>query len=231
MYRVLVIGDLHSPFHSRRALLEIYDVIRRRKPQIVVQIGDLYDFFSWGRFPRTHNIYTPAQELKLGRKGAETLWHMVKQAAPKAERIQLFGNHDERPVKRALEKAPELEEWTKAGVKGLMTFPGVELVSDFKDVMVIDGVGYHHGYLSTPGAHARAALRSMVVGHSHYGCVIPVNLENKLIWELNVGYVGNRYSVPMSYTQQRRFSRWTLGYGWIDGDGPAFCPLNVRLKG
>lgn len=194
-------------------------------------MGDLFDMFSFSRFPRSLNIYTPQQELAIGRKDAELFWSSVKYAAPKRTHlIQLLGNHEDRIVKLALSKAPELEDFAKQGVRSLMRFENVETVDDSKEVYSIDGVFYNHGYLLQPGAHARANLACMVTAHTHYGCVVPVKLEKEQIWELNVGFAANRFAKPLSYAQQRRFSRWTLGYGVIDEYGPRFYPLNTEER-
>lgn len=231
MKSILAIPDMHLPFHSRRALLELYEVIKRRKPSYLVQLGDFYDLYSWSKFPRSHNLCTPLQEIKNARKSGEVFWRMVRQLAPKAQCVMLRGNHDSRAVKRALEKAPELEEWTSKGIDALLTFDGVETLGDSRDVIVIEDIAFHHGYLLQPGAHARVFGKNTVVGHTHRGGVATLNIGDKTIWELNAGYLGNRFTLPMSYSQQRRFCNWSLGYGFIDADGPSFCPLNVRLRG
>lgn len=226
---VLAIGDMHAPWASKCTLLAVYDAIRRIKPDVVIQMGDLYDLFSFTRFPRTHNIYTPSQELTIARKDAALFWSSVKHAGPRRmRRIQLWGNHDDRAVKLALNKAPELEEFVHAGMRSLMRFDGVETVDDSREVYKIDNVGYHHGYLLQPGAHARQNLCSMVTAHTHFGCVVPLKLEKEIIWELNVGFVADRFAKPLGYSPQRRFSRMTLGFGLIDRWGPRFVPLNTE---
>ncbi len=227
---VIAIGDIHFPWHSRRTLAAIFKIIKEVKPDVIVQMGDLYDMFSFSRFPRTRNIYGPQQELKNARRDAEIFWHTVKSCAPKATRYQLFGNHEDRLVKRALENAPELEHFAKQGLRSLMQFDGVDLLDDSREVLMIDGVGYHHGYLSGLGAHARANLNSMVVGHTHRGGTHFIKLEHEMIWELNVGFCANRHAVPMSYGEQRRFSNWTLGVGIVDELGPRFVPLDTEEK-
>ncbi len=225
---VVAVGDIHFPWHSRRTISAIYKIIEEIKPTVIVQMGDLYDLFSFSRFPRTQNIYGPQSELKLARREAEKFWASVKEVAPKAKCYQLLGNHDDRAGKRALEKAPELEHFVKAGVRSLMEFEGVITLDDSREVLMINGIGYHHGFRSGYGAHARANLCSMVVGHTHRGYMLPIKLENKTIFELNVGFCGNRHAVPLSYGEQRRFSNWTLGVGVIDALGARFVPLETE---
>lgn len=228
--KVIAVGDFHGPWQSRRTVRAVIQAIGEEKPDVIVQMGDLYDLFSFTRFPRTYNIYPPEQELKLGRQAAEQFWASAKRASPKAKCFQLWGNHDDRAVKRALDKAPELEYFAKLGMASLMNFDGVELVADSREELIIDGVAYMHGYRLGLGAHARFNLCRSVTAHTHYGCVIPVKLEKQIIWELNVGYVGDRFAVPMSHAMQRRFSRWTTGYGKVDDKGPIFRPLNTEER-
>lgn len=228
--RVVAIGDVHAPWHSKAYCDQVVAFIEARKPQVVVQVGDLYDLFSWGRFPRTLNIYTPAQELDEARRVGEELWARIRRAAPRAKCFQLWGNHDDRAVKNVISKSPEHEVFVSKGMKELMTFPGVTLTDSSRDELVIDGVVYIHGYLAYLGAHARFNQKNTVCGHTHYGGVLPINLDGRIIWELNVGFVGDRFAKPLSYTAQRRFSRWTPGVGEVDEWGPRFVPFQERRR-
>lgn len=228
--RVVPIGDVHAPWHSKHYCDRVVDFIAERRPDVVVQVGDLYDLFSWGRFPRTLNLYTPAQELAEARKVGEELWLRIRKAAPKAKRFQLWGNHDERPAKQIMAKAPEFEEFVSKGMKSIMTFDGVETIESFRDELVIDDVCYMHGFRARLGDHAIFNKMNTVCGHTHYGGVVPINLDGRIIWELNVGYVGDRFSKPMGYTPQRRFSRWTPGVGEVDEYGPRFVPFDEKRR-
>ncbi len=229
--RVAAIGDCHFPWACKKTLLAVYKRLREFKPHIIIQLGDLYDLFSFTRFPRTHNLYTPRQELDLGQKDAALFWGSVAHACPRARRIQLWGNHDDRAVKCILSKAPEYEHIVAQHMQTLMRFPGVETVQDSGLVYFIDDVGYHHGYLLRGGAHAESFKHNIVVGHTHRGGVWPVMTEASQLWELNAGYVGDRFAKPLSFAAQRTFSRYTLGLGEIDEAGPRFVPLPQPGRG
>lgn len=219
---------MHAPFHSRRTLRKICEHVEADPPDVLVQLGDLYDLFSWAKFPRTENLLTPQHELEQGRKDAEEFWLRLKKAAPRAKCFQLWGNHDDRMVKRTLERAPTLEAFVKAGVRSLMQFPAVELVEDSRDELIIDDVAYMHGFRTRLGDHAAYNRHNTVCGHSHVGGVVYIKQEKRVYWELNAGFIADRFSKPLSYTAQRRFSRWTLGYGRIDELGPRFIPLDTE---
>lgn len=224
--RVIPIGDYHAPWHSKHYSDRVVRFVTERQPDVVVQVGDLYDLFSWGRFPRTLNLMTPAQELAEARAAGEEFWGRIRKAAPKAKLFQLWGNHDERPIKQIIAKAPEFETFVAQGMKSLMTFDNVELVDSFRDELIIDNVCYIHGYRARLGQHTAFNLMNTVCGHTHQGGVHYVNHEGRILWELNVGYLADRFAKPLGYTAQRRMSRWTPGIGEVDGHGPRFIPFD-----
>lgn len=218
---VLCVGDTHFPFASPQALMKILEAVRELRPSVVVQMGDLLDMYSWSKYPRTHRVMTPHQELSRGRKDAEAFWYRVRRAVPKAKLIQLTGNHDIRPHKRILEAAPEMEPLIS--LKGVFEFDGVETVHEQGD-LVINGVCYMHGFRKH-GDHVRHNKMNTVCGHLHVGGVVYARLGRRVIWELNAGHVGNPLSIPMSYASQRRFATWTHGFGLVDKLGPRFVPI------
>lgn len=222
MNKVLAIGDLHFPWENRRTLARVYTAIQREQPDVVVQMGDLYDMFSSTRFARTHSLYTPKKESELGREAAETFWAKCKLAAPDASFIQIKGNHDDRPYKRLLEKSAELEPFF--GVKDYFTFDGVQTIHDSSYELYIDDVLYTHGHYSKLGAHMMYYLKRVVCAHSHTGGVVFANIHGKVLWECNAGYAADKSAVPMRYSPTRTV-RWTQGYALIDRAGPRFCPL------
>ncbi len=216
-------GDLHFPWVNRRLLRHALAILRRRKPKVVVQIGDLHDFFAFARWPRSLNVMTPRQELKLAFKMATQFWAEVRSACGRnVECFQLKGNHDERLAKRVLSAMAEAEDI----VHGFnpWKFDGVQTQETERQELIIDGICYMHGFRKH-GEHVKYNLMSTVVGHSHLGGVVFHRQRGKTLFELNLGFLGDRAAAPLSYTQQQKFSRWTEGMGFIDDDGPRFIPL------
>lgn len=224
MGRTLAIGDVHLPFANRRAILNVLKLARRLKPTRILQLGDLFDLYSFSRFARSPNLMTPAQEVRRGRQQAEELWAELRRASgSKVECFQLIGNHDERIAKRAAEAVPELERFL-SHVAHLWQFDGVTTQPSERHELILDGVVYMHGH-RRHGEHVRYNLMSTVVGHSHVGGVVFHRQRNKTLFELNAGYLGSSSALPMSYGRQKQFSRWTTGVGLIGDDGPRFIPL------
>jgi metallophosphoesterase superfamily enzyme len=218
--RTVAIGDAHFPFVSERALFELFKLMRDFKPRRIIQLGDLYDFFSHGRFPRPLSI-TPRMEVTEGRKMAKNFWKQIRSEFPDAELFQILGNHDDRPHKQMIAKLPEMEPFFD--IAGMWQFDGVKTTYDSKQELIIDGVCYLHGHKKF-GAHVAHNLMPTVAGHSHTGGVHFMSIRDQLLWELNAGYIGDPTQGPLMYREQK-WAKWTHGCGIIDSLGPRFCPL------
>lgn len=221
---ILILGDTHFPWADMDAICGVYAFIEKN-PQIdtVIQMGDLYDMYSWAKFPRSHLLYNPKQEIEVAREMAGEMWAKIHSMLPKARLIQILGNHDIRPIKKCIEFAPELEPFLE--FKKFFQFPNVELVEDHRQPFELGGVGFIHGFLGGLGAHARKFLRSIVCGHTHKGGVVTIPLANgTVLFECNAGYLGDPTSRPMSYTPTK-MNEWTKGFAYLDEWGPRFIPL------
>lgn len=216
---ILCIGDCHFPFVCQESLSYVYQICEHAKPTHIIQIGDLYDMFSHGKFPRSRNTYNPFEEMKLGLEMAQSMWSKLSELAPKAQRIQLLGNHDIRPLKRIVEAYPEGEVFFS--IDKYFNFDGVTHIRDYREGYTIDDWFFHHGYLNTLGAHRDFNMTNTCVGHSHKGGVVYKNINGKIIAELNCGYIGDPSTKALSYTAQKA-THWTKGVGLIDPWGPRF---------
>jgi predicted phosphodiesterase len=222
--RTLFIGDCHHPFSHRPTLERIYRFAEREQPSLIVQGGDLNDQFSAQKFPRSHNVFTPRDEMTTARKHGEEMWAEIRRVCPKARCVQMFGNHDLRPLKRVLENFPVGEDWITEKVKELMSFPGVELIEDHRQELILPGnVQVLHGYRNRLGEHRDFTLMNSVVFHTHRGGVAFRNVHGQVLWELNGGYVADEQAKGLTYTPQR-ITNNTRGWGWLDELGPRFIP-------
>jgi predicted phosphodiesterase len=221
---VLCIPDLHFPWHHADCLNFLYDIIKVKKPDVVIQLGDLYDLFAFSRFARSHNLCTPQEELDEGRAGAVAMWKHIRKIAPTADLYQIKGNHDARIQKKVLDIIPELESLVFPSVQEMFVFDGVKTIHDTREELEIDGVVYTHGHYTKIGDHSKYLLKPVVHGHRHRGEVWFQQMENYLLWELDAGYCADSSVVPMRYTPTKT-NHWTLGGGWVDSLGPRFIPF------
>jgi UDP-2,3-diacylglucosamine pyrophosphatase LpxH len=186
-------------------------------------MGDLYDFYSWSRFPKSVNLFSPTEELKAAISSAKKFWQKIREAAPKAKCYQLIGNHDERIYKRVIEKSPEFEDFIN--LEKLWDFEGVKVMPSEREELVLNDIIFIHGYRGKIGDHAKFNLKHTVCGHLHRGGVVFVRHGERIIFELNAGTVADLNSKPMSYSKQKQFGNMTNGFGFIDEYGPSFIPL------
>lgn len=217
----LIIPDTHFPFVHEATLERLIAFAGEAKPNRIIQIGDLYDNLSHGKFPRSHNVFTPREEMGRAQAQASSMWARLQEKAPGAECFQILGNHDIRPMRRLLESYPEAELFFDFAK--FFNFPGVKLIEDSRQELILDNVAYLHGYKSQLGQHRDHMLMSCVTGHSHLGGVSYRSINGQVLWELNAGLLGDPESKGLSYTPQK-ITRWTLGWGFVDRYGPRFIP-------
>ncbi len=225
--KILIFGDIHFPYHNGKALKRALEAVKREKPTHVVQIGDLYDQYSFSRFTRK-NITLPQSELQLARQQAIDFWNKVKNCSKGVKCYQILGNHDMRLIKRAEERLPEAQDLVKNSVLELYKFKGVLTIEDDRDILKVMGISFHHGYLSQIGAHRDKFLANVVVGHSHTGGVSFRQINGKTLWELNAGFLADETAEPLRYNPSKS-SKWTLGYGLITYKDGVACPQFVPL--
>jgi predicted phosphodiesterase len=224
LLRGLFLGDIHFPFSNDKLVEAAVRFAEKEQPEIIVQGGDLYDHISHNRFPRSHNLFSPREEQESARNKAVTLWAEIRKACPRARLVQCWGNHDLRPLKRVLEAYPEAEDWVEQAVRRLMTFEGVETLSDYRQELILPGnVMVHHGYRSQLGQHRDYVQMNAIVHHTHLGGVVFKRLRDTTLWELNAGYMADPHAKGLTYTNQK-MTNWTPGWGWTDEYGPRFIP-------
>lgn len=221
---VIALGDVHAPYHSRKKLDEAIYLVQQAKPKVCVQMGDLFDLFSFNRF-RIVPLKTASDEIREARETGLEMWRRIREKTPGTQCVQLVGNHDARALARAYDLDPRMGALLEElGISRFWDFEGVKTYHDEREEVIIDGNLYTHGFTKF-GAHAPWFQRNTVCGHLHRGAVQYHKLfQNKHVWELNVGYLGDPTSVPLSYTKTKH-QHWTWGVGWIDPWGPRFIQL------
>lgn len=206
--KVFVIGDLHFPYASSAALKEVYKRIKQTKPNVVIQVGDLLDQYSFSKYARSVNLTTPRQELDKGLKQAKVFWATITKLVPRAKKIQLLGNHDVRIRKRMLSQFPEMEHLYN--FMDQYTFDGVKTLESDRDFIKIDGVVYCHGWYSDSMKHANHFNLPVVHGHLHK----PGITTQGRLWCMDVGYLADPKQLPMQYTASK-YSHWRHACGLV----------------
>jgi len=220
--KIFVFGDIHFPFHHKKALKWALGELKKEKPDVVIQIGDLLDQYVFSRFTRSPSFITPREEMERGLKEAKAFWKTVRKLSPRSRRFQLLGNHDMRLRKRIGETLPELE--AVYDPRQLYCFSGVHTMRDDREELRLGTETIAiHGHLSKLGDHMKKLDSKVIVGHSHTGGVVYSKHKSGILWELNAGYLADESALPLNYGPTR-MKEWTLGYGLVDSKGPRFVP-------
>lgn len=104
VHRVLVISDLHIPYHDERAIQLAVRAGRERSCDTILINGDMMDFYamsSWETDPRKRNL---VGEVNAGRLFLQSL----REYFPRARIVLKEGNHEERWERYLIKKAPDL---------------------------------------------------------------------------------------------------------------------------
>jgi len=89
----VVYGDTHYPFHDDRALKIVKAIIKDVKPDIIVNVGDLVDAWQISSFDKDPSR---TDSLQDNIDAARQHLHELSQLAPKAVKVYLEGNHENR---------------------------------------------------------------------------------------------------------------------------------------
>ena len=213
LLKILCIGDVHAPYTDISCMKKIHSFAQQYKPNVIVQMGDLYDNYNYSRYSKSLNHKKPKDETNEARRIGEFFWNGFDNI--KAVKLQLLGNHCVRFKKRVLERLPEFELPIDNWIKTLYTYKGVKTVDDDRSEIYINGILFIHGYLSNLGDHLKMNRRSVVVGHSHKGGCLFMRHNDKTLFELNCGHIADDKKLPFCYTPQRT-NFWTKGFGVIE---------------
>jgi hypothetical protein len=217
-----IISDIHWPFSNERVINRFQQYVGDVKPEWVCLNGDAWDMYSHGRFPRSHNVFTPREEENRARTMNEEFWKAVRASSPLSKCVQLLGNHDVRPLKRMLETYPEAEDWIKERINKMFTFDGVKTIFDIREELYLNkDVVVFHGFRSKLGDHRDYTMLSTFNGHSHKGGVVFRQIRGRVLFECNSGLAGDAEAKGLTYTPQK-ISDWTPGFASLDALGPRF---------
>lgn len=221
--RVLVLSDIHEPYHDKPALEAALAYGDKYRPDVVFLNGDTLDFFAASRFltdPRQRKL---ANELETGR----ALLAHLRGRYPEARLIFKLGNHEERWEHYLWIKAPELCGVDDFELRNILRFGnyGVEEVRDQRPVMFGKLAGLHgHEFPkggSNPVSPSRSAfLRAMeccFVAHHHRSSAHDgMSLLDRLIATWSTGCLCGLHP------EYARINQWNHGFATIevqsDGD-------------
>lgn len=160
--KLLIIPDVHAPYHDRRAFRCLLDVAKRWDPDHVVILGDFADFNAVSSHPKDPKRLLPFVKEVAGVNRA--LDQLDRALANCGDKQYLQGNHETRLERFVNEKAPALAGFEKTWEEALRLEERGWEVTPYKRSLQFGDLNLTH---DVGRAGVNAARQSMLdVGHS-----------------------------------------------------------------
>jgi predicted phosphodiesterase len=210
--RVLFVPDTHSPYEDKRAWKLMMKAARQFKPQTIVHLGDLGDFYAVSSHSKDPSR---ALHLKDEIKGVRKLREQLDNLG--ADRKEFIcGNHENRLERYLQDKAPELFGLVTVDDLLKLTENGWR-VTPYRQSTKLGKLHLTHD-VGTAGKYSTARAletyqHSVAIGHHH---AIQYNVAGDATGSYQVGaqfgWLGDLNAVD--YMHKVRVSRtWALGFG------------------
>lgn len=209
--RVLVIGDIHLPYHNIDAITACFDYAKKEKPDAIFVNGDMIDFYSISYFCKDPRKKHFSEELKIFKQFFERL-----QSIFKCKVYFKFGNHEERYEKFLFQKAGELVGVDEFELESIIKAraEGIEIIKD-KRLVVMNGLPFIHGHEFGRGVFS------------------PVNAARGLFLQSKHSCVKGDCHTTSEHVEPNIFGKimTTWSHGCLCGLSPEFLPLNKWNNG
>jgi UDP-2,3-diacylglucosamine pyrophosphatase LpxH len=225
--KVLAFSDLHIPFHNKNKIKKLLKIIKKEKPDAIVNCGDTYDFYMFSKFNKDYNFIKPKEELEKSRIYINNLWDKINKISPKSIKYQLLGNHCIRMFKLIQNNIPSLNSEIKDLYKKYFNYKNVYVKKSDREYIELDGVIYVHGWYSGCVLHMNYFKKPVVHGHNHVPdlCHTPLSKSNyKPLWEMDLGTFANKKLVPFNYTNSIHL-KWACAVGIINNGIPKLIKI------
>jgi predicted phosphodiesterase len=220
---ILVLSDIHLPFHDLPSLTAAIEYGESRQPDVVLLNGDILDCYDISRFMKEQDRPTITDEIAMGIEFLE----LLRKAFPQARIIYKLGNHEERMRHYILKNAPQFGNLKALDFESLLQFErlGIERVN--REIIKAGKLNILHGHemgesVFSPVNPARGyflkAKANTLVGHYHQS-------SHHSEGDLNGNKVGVWSTGCLcSLTPEYRpfaYTKWKHGFAYVtvEGDG------------
>lgn len=231
--KVLVLSDIHIPYHSISALTAVFDYTKNMDIDAVLLNGDVLDFFGLSRYCKDPKKRNFAGELKAFEDFMNILNDIYK-----CKIYFKLGNHEERYNHFLWMKAGEIADVEEFQIEEIIKkrAKNVQVISD-KRIIKLGHLNVLHGHEFSGGVFSPVniarglflkAKASAMQGHNHQTSEhSESNLEGKLTTTFSLGCLSelNPEYMPIN--------KWNHGFAIVDIDAKGnFEVSNKRiLKG
>jgi predicted phosphodiesterase len=227
--RLLILSDIHIPYHSIDALTCVFDYAKKEKPDTVVLNGDTIDFFRLSKFNKNPKSRSFAEELNTFKE-----FFAILKKTFKAKIIFKIGNHEERYNHFLWMKANELEGVKEFKLEEIIKAraEGIDVVGD-KRIMKAGDLNVIHGHefgqnIFSPVNIARGLFlkgkTSAIQGHNHQSSEhTESDMNGKITTTWSAGCLCELHPAYLP------INKWNHGFAMVDVDGKNFDVRNKRI--
>ena len=222
---VLVISDLHIPYHHQDAFEFLKALKKKYKPDLIVNIGDELDQHAISMHEHNPDLMSAGDELRQSKKYVTDLEKIFP------EMKIVHSNHSSLVYRRAL-KYGLPKDYLKSYNEFLGVGKGWEWVDDLT-VTLSDGSRcfFTHGMAADVLKVAQQYGMNTVQGHYHTKFSIGYySNPDALIWGMQVGCLINQKSMAFDYAKNFK-SRFIVGCGMILDGQPKLMPMVLDRNG
>jgi predicted phosphodiesterase len=204
--RLLVLSDIHIPYHSIDSLSAAFDYAKKEKPDAILLNGDTLDFFQLSRFCKEPGKRSFAHELSAFKEFFDVLNKTFG-----AKIYFKLGNHEERYNHFLWQKAGELDGVNEFKLEEIIKAraEGIEVIGDKRII--------------------KAGELDIIHGHEFGGSVFsPVNIARGLFLKAKVSAMQGHNHQTSEHTESNMNGKitttWSLGC--LCELHPAYLPIN-----
>jgi predicted phosphodiesterase len=121
--KILVIGDLHLPWHDPKVVEIVLDVAKHEQVDEIVLNGDVVDFYNVSRYLKSSLDVQTTLEDELN--AVKNFLIDLRKMFPDQKIMYIMGNHDARLDKHIIEKCPEF--WNLFTLKNFCDFDKLKI--------------------------------------------------------------------------------------------------------
>lgn len=235
--RIVFLPDVHAGADDVNAIKLAMNCIKYLKPDRIVQLGDFLDFYSLSSYATNPDL--PVARLKNELNRASIILDAIHDAAPRARKQMIKGNHEER-----------MDKWLQSKAPGLIGLDQLELprLLDlyhhgweprlYDSISLCRGV-FHatHGSIirSDAGASAKAEMlrfmSSGISGHTHRAAQFFHRSQTGLMTWVECGHLSMN---PPNWKTQVQNWQQAMAFGEFEYDGSSFevhlIPFTLNYK-
>ena len=216
----LILSDLHIPYHDKAFLETVLTFADERKPDVIVLLGDIIDFYQISRF--TKKPVPVKKSVKVEMEETRAFLAGLRGRYPEARIIYRLGNHEERLDSYLLSRAEDIYELVDDLLPtslGLSTL-NIELMTKH---FCLGKLWRFHGHEKPRGGNPTYILTvkwkyihdNFVVGHFHRS-------EQRTFTHIQPGKrfegLAIGWGARPEAAEYAPINQWNQGFGWVDYD-------------